>query len=623
MEHLLEQEGVETYFSAMDRHFADFMVELAGEEHKDRHTNLWLASALVSNSVGKGHVCLNLPGIAGMPLAIDYEDQISPVVCPGIEEWVDDLRGLPVIGQPGNFSPLVLDEKNRLYLYRYWCYEQQLGSVILDMAKQWQHMVDKRLLAHGLQRFFPGNDGTINWQCIAAILAVLNRFTVISGGPGTGKTYTVGRIIALLIEQAKGSDIAIALAAPTGKAAARLTDMVRTIKEELDCPPEVKQLIPEKALTIHRLLGPVYGAKTFRYNASNRLPFDIVIIDEASMIDLPLMAKLTTSLKENSRLILLGDKDQLASVEPGAVFGDICDTGNVNTFSAGFASASRELVSHELPHRKGEDNVLSDSIVVLQRSYRFGPDSGIGLLASTVNEGKPSDALDLLKGVAHDDIHWRNLPPAEKLESLIEERYFPFYREYLTSKSPEEAFSLFKRFHLLCALRHGPYGVIAVNSIIERVCRRRGLVQAGRRWYKCQAVMVTSNDYQLKLFNGDVGILFPDQEADGELKVFFPSEGGGFRKLLPGRLKDYEMVYGMTIHKSQGSEFDHVAILLPDRLSEVLSRELLYTAITRARKSVEIWGREEVFTGALNRTIRRQSGLRCMLRSMYQSDQYG
>ena len=604
----IDKEIAEVYFSEIDRHFADFMVELAGAIPLRRCENLWLVSALVSRYVGRGHVCLNLTEIAGMALAVDDEGEIPPVVCPGIDEWVVDLRKIPVVGQPGDFKPLVLDEKFRLYLYRYWLYEKQLTRFILDRVERHPREVDKGLLSEGLKRFFPGDDEKVNWQGVAAALAVFNQFTVISGGPGTGKTHTVARILALLIDQAKGAGIAIALAAPTGKAAARLTDMVSTIKAELDCPLKVKALIPDKAFTIHRLLGPIYGAKTFRYNASNRLPYDVIVIDEASMIDLPLMAKLATALKENCRLILLGDKDQLASVEPGAVFGDICDTGSVNTFSTDFASAVGQLISSELPHQEVQGSVLADSIVVLQNSYRFGPESGIGLLASAVNEGRPSEAFILLKGT--NDINWHEVPPGENLDNAIEESFLAFYSDYLTSQSPEEAFSLFNRFHLLCALRHGPYGVIALNRIIEQMCRRRGLIQKAGRWYKCQPVMVTSNDYQLKLFNGDVGILFPDQDAGGQLRVYFPADDGGFRKLLPGRLKNYETVFAMTVHKSQGSEFDNVMVLLPDRPSKVVTRELVYTAITRAKKSVEIWGSEIALREAFSRTTRRESGLK-------------
>ena len=610
----MDKEIAETYFSEIDKYFADFMVELAGRIPPHSGENLWLASALVSHYVGRGHVCLNLPEVAGMAPAADDEGEIRSAVFPGIDEWVGDLRGLPMVGQPGDFKPLVLDEKFRLYLYRYWLYEQQLARFILDRAQHHPREVDKELLAEGLKRLFPGNSGEkINWQVVAAALAVFNQFTVISGGPGTGKTHTVARILALLIEQAKGAGSAIALAAPTGKAAARLTDMVSTIKAELDCPLEVKALIPDKAFTIHRLLGPIYGAKTFRYNASNRLPYDVIVIDEASMIDLPLMAKLATSLKENCRLILLGDKDQLASVEPGAVFGDICDTGSVNTFSTGFASAVGQLIPSGLPHQEVQGSVLADSIVVFQKSYRFGPESGIGLLASAVKECNPSEAFMLLKGANQDDIIWREAPPGESLDNAIEENFFAFYSDYLTSQSPEEAFSHFNRFHLLCALRHGPYGVIALNRKIEQMCRSRGLIEKAGRWYKCQPVMVTSNDYQLKLFNGDVGILFPDPDARGQLRVYFPADGGGFRKLLPGRLKAYETVYAMTVHKSQGSEFDNVMVLLPDRPSKVVTRELVYTAITRAKKSVEIWGSEIALREALSLTTRRESGLKDML----------
>lgn len=610
MTHLFDRSITETYFFPVDTYFADFMVDLEGALPADRQRNLWLASALVSNFVGKGHVCLNLPEIAGMPLA-NGDDGSPPVfVCPGIEEWVNDLQGLSVTGKPGDFSPLVLDEKNRLYLYRYWHYEQQLARTIQEMIRYRNCSVDRGLLTEGLRRAFPDNDVTIDWQRVAAILAVFNRFTVISGGPGTGKTYTVGRILSLLIDQAKDRDIGIALAAPTGKAAARLTDMVRKIKGEGDCTPEVKRLVPEKALTIHRLLGPVYGTRAFRHNATNRLPFHVVIVDEASMIDLPLMAKLVMSLREDSRLILLGDKDQLASVEPGAVFGDICSTGGINTFSEGFANEVGEFISHTLPHGSFQVSSLSDSIVVLQKSYRFGPDSGIGILASMVNAGKSSEAFEVMNVRKHGDVQWKDVPPPERLELTIKDCYFPFYREYFASKNPEQAFFLFNRFHLLCALRHGPYGVLAINRIIEHMCRSSGLFHGDGKWYACQPVMVTSNDYQLRLFNGDIGILFPDVEADGALKVFFPLEGGGFRKLLPGRLKSWETAYSITVHKSQGSEFDDVAIILPDRMADVLTRELLYTAITRAKKTVEIWGTEANFSEALSRTVRRESGLK-------------
>lgn len=610
----IDRTFAETYFSSLDRHFADYMVELSGEASPEVQKNLWLAAALVSASVGRGHVCLNLADIAGLPIETDEDGEMPMLLCPRIDEWIASLKGLSVVGNPGEFKPLVLDEKLRLYLYRYWLYEKQLANSILTMAESHLPIVDKETLADSLKRFFPVEDHAINWQCIAAILSALNRFTVISGGPGTGKTHTVARILALLIEQATDAPLSIALAAPTGKAATRLTDMVRTIKEELNCPSEVKAIIPEKAFTIHRLLGPVHGGKTFRYNESNRLPFEVVVVDEASMVDLPLMAKLARALKEGSRLLLLGDKDQLASVEPGAVFGDICLTGRINTFSRSVAGVVKELLSVELPYCENQGSPITDSIVVLTKSYRFGEESGIGKLASAVKESRIDDVFDLLKDRTCNDVCWRDVPSTEKMAGAVEEAFSSFYTSYLKANSPEEAFSSFQRFHILCALRQGPYGAVSLNRIIEHMCRRMGLIQKKERWYRCEPVMITKNDYQLMLFNGDVGIVFPDVEKEGQLRVFFPAEGGRYRKILPGRLKNCETLYAMTVHKSQGSEFDHAVLLLPDRPSKVVTRELVYTAITRARKSVEIWGTEYVLRTALSQTTRRESGLRDILK---------
>lgn len=593
----------------MDRYFADFMVALAGGQCDNDRDNLWLASAMISNRVGQGHVCLNLTEVAGKAVATDDIAKDSLWVCPELDVWVHSLRSQPVVGAPGEFTPLVLDEKFRLYLYRYWLYERRLKEFLLIMKGPHGRPVDGNALAEGLKKYFPRDGGEINWQSVAACLALLNRLTVISGGPGTGKTHTVGRILTLIVEQAGDQPISIALAAPTGKAAARLTDMVRTVKEEIDCPSGVKDRIPDKAFTIHRLLGPIRGRKGFRYNNSNRLPHDVIVIDEASMVDLPLMAKMVSALREDSRLILLGDKDQLASVEPGAVFGDLCDTGNTNVFSMELARRVRQLVGFEVPHEESPKSALSDSIVVLRKSYRFGQDSGIGLLASAVRERDISRVFALLKESGRDDIKWRETPPVNHLERVVEEELSDYYRDFLASQNPEEGILHFSRFRLLCALRQGPYGAPALNEVLERLFRQRGFIPKTGRWYRGQPIMVTGNDYNLRLFNGDVGILYPDPRSGDELRVYFPAEGGGFRRLLPGRLKDYETVYAMTVHKSQGSEFDHVVLLLPDGPSKVVTRELVYTAITRAKKKVEIWGSEQALGDALLQTVRRESGL--------------
>jgi exodeoxyribonuclease V alpha subunit len=598
-------------FSEIDRQFARFMLELSDEPVLAEPTALLVASALASNAVGRGNICTLLSQWAGRPIVWTEDRVEDEYLCPDVEAWEKLLAEASVVGRPGEFKPLILDAKHRLYLHRYWSYERQLADTILGKSKGAVDGLNEGVLKDGIERLFPGGTEETDWQRVAAFAAVNQAFTAISGGPGTGKTYTVVKILALLLEQSDNRS-RIALCAPTGKAAARLRAMVRELKPGLNCSPEVKAMIPEEASTIHRLLGPVRGRRRFRYNEEERLPYDVVVVDESSMSDLPLMAKLAAALPEKSRLILLGDKDQLASVEPGAVFGDICDTGESNLFSPAFSQIAERVTGCEVPASGGPKEALSDSVVVLTRSYRFTPESGIGRLSRLVKSGDGAAALELLKGGDFPDISWRAVPPADTLSRLIEKELLDTYAGYLNSASAQEAFERFNAFHLLCALREGPHGVVAINETIEGLAIRHALIRRAGRWYKGRPVMIVSNDYRLKLYNGDVGILFPDD--DESLRVFFPTEDGSFRMLGPGRLSAFETAYAITVHKSQGSEFDHVLLLLPDRYSEVVTRELVYTGITRARKKVEIWGREESFIEALSRQIRRESGLKDRLK---------
>jgi exodeoxyribonuclease V alpha subunit len=579
-DHALSAEGI---FTDLDCHFADFMKTLSPDLPEREGFHLWLASALTSNSIGKGHVCLDLSSVAGQSYPAEEDGQEAFFLCPDLEEWHLALRKAPVVGAPGEGTPLVLDGKHRLYFYRYWLYETELARAILARKETVPRDVKEDLLKDGLGRMFPlHEEEEPDLQRLAADIALHRGFSVISGGPGTGKTFTVAKILALLLEQAGENGLDIALTAPTGKATARLRESIKNSKEGLDCAPEIKASIPHESFTIHRLLGPLYGTKRFRFNSANPLPYDVVVVDEASMIDLPLMAKLVEALPERSRLILLGDKDQLASVEPGAVFGDICDSGST----------------------------LADSIVLLQRNYRFNPQSGIAALAREINQGNAQGAIRILQEDQYTDVSWRPTPAADALAYALEERVLDSYRSFLKADSPEEAFRMFNRYHILCALRYGPYGILTVNGMIESMCRRSGLIRQRGKWYKGQPVMVTANDYHLKLYNGDVGILFPDPEAGGALRAHFSTESGKFRRILPTRLSACESAYAITVHKSQGSEFDHVLVLLPDRDSPVVTRELIYTAITRAKKSVEIWGAEESLYEAVAKRRERKSGLR-------------
>jgi exodeoxyribonuclease V alpha subunit len=329
------------------------------------------------------------------------------------------------------------------------------------------------------------------------------------------------------------------------------------------------------------------------------------------MVDLAMMSRLASALRPDARLILLGDRDQLASVEAGAVLGDICDTGTVHRFSKKFCEELADLTgappSCEIA--EAETSGLADGIVELQRSYRFGESSGIRAASRAVNEGDGDEALRLARSGEFDDIGWQALPARAELETALTKPVRQAFGAYLDRlDDPEAAFSAFNGFRLLCAVRSGPFGVENVNRLVERILRRSGMIQGGGEWYPGRPVMVTRNDYSLRLFNGDVGLALPD--GKGGTAAFFPEEGGGIRRVAPLRLPEHETVFAMTVHKSQGSEFDRVLLLLPDADVPVLTRELVYTGLTRAIRRADIWAAPSIFRDAVRRPIRRASGLR-------------
>jgi exodeoxyribonuclease V alpha subunit len=577
----------------IDLQFAEFMCRQAGSE--DQH--LVAAASLLSRGVTAGDVCLDL--------ASALEGDAPAFGVAKVESWARNLRAFSVVGAPGEFKPLILDESNRLYLHRYWRYEKELAEAIQKRGAAADF--DRDLLKQGLQRLFPQHSGETDWQRIAAIAAVTRRFCVISGGPGTGKTSTVVKVLALLLEQQGREGCRIALAAPTGKAAARLKE---SIMGGGDFDEEVRALIPEDVFTLHRLLGYLKNSCSFRHNGDNPLPYDIVIVDEASMVSLPLMAKLVDALRTDTRLILLGDRDQLASVEAGAVLGDICNSGSSYGFSPAFATLAAELCGDSLPVQDC-GTPLGDAVVLLTKSYRFSATSGIGKVGGLVNAGDGAGALETFKDKSFPDISIADTPPAATLAEALAPRIVEGYAAYLDKKlSPEQAFASFGRFRILCATRTGPYGVEAINQLVEERLAKAGLIHPEGRWYAGEPVMITSNDYNIGLFNGDVGLILPDPESGNELRAYFPSGTGTMRKVLPLRLPEHERAFAMTIHKSQGSEFDRVLMILPDRDAPLLTRELIYTGITRAKQSVELLGTAELFQAAVKRRIVRRSGLR-------------
>ena len=627
-------------FSAIDVHFARLVTRLNGEMLPD----LALAAAMVSRATREGHICLDLREVAGKPLANDPEG----LLCPGPADWCEMLRRSAVVGCPGDYKPLILDDEPQLYLYRYWQYQQKLAEAVKarlsgfstaeggaasgsPMLPSLEGRGRGRVTPNGtlkalLERLFPSSTtDEVDWQKVAAFAAASQTFCVISGGPGTGKTTTVATILALLLEGTPSLNLRIALAAPTGKAAARLQEAIKNAKAKLPCPEPVRQAIPETASTIHRLLGAIQGSPYFRHHEENPLPVDVVVIDEASMVDLALMSKLFQALPLQARVILLGDKDQLASVEAGAVLGDICETGKRIFFSRGFGKAIEDICRCQLDQALLADDPAQtpkDCVIQLQKSYRFADAGGIGMLSQKVRDSDAAGAMNTLKSGKYPAVSWHEITSGTLLGEAIRDELLDGFRGYFEAverlkthpggDAPTrigEVFELFAQFRILCAVREGFCGIKALNGLVEHLFEEQQLLRKGTGWYPGRPILIGRNDYNLHLFNGDVGIFLPDPLVEASSRVFFPGPEGGFRTFHPLRLPEHETVFAMTVHKSQGSEFNHVMFILPDRDSPVLTRELVYTAITRAKERVSLWGPENLFMKAIGRSTRRMSGL--------------
>ncbi len=482
------------------------------------------------------------------------------------------LRSCAVVGDAGEFKPMILDA-GMLYFERYWHHETGLAATLRTRASAQDLKIDEKLLADGLRKYLANADDA---QRAAAENAVRRTFSVITGGPGTGKTRTATVVLALIATQlaAQKKTARFALAAPTGKAAARLKDSLSAVLDTLQVPDEVRKILPASASTLHRLLGGSSGSAEFRHNLSNPLPVDVLVVDEASMIDLPMMARLFAALRPDTQVLLLGDADQLASVEAGHVFGDIC--------ASGLAGVSQ-----------------------LVRNYRFSEKSSIHRLSQAIRAGNVDAALAELR-TSSEDITASELPVSPALPARI----VAGFRQYLTLTEPHAALDAFGKFRILCALRDGPSGVSHLNRLAMLALCDAGLLKNDSAYHKGMPLLVTRNDYQLRLFNGDIGLILPNEA--GEMRAYFDEETG-VRDILPARLPEHETAFAMTVHKAQGSEFDSILLMLPERDSPVLSRELLYTAITRAKTNAEIWWSEPALRAALARRAVRWSGLKARL----------
>jgi exodeoxyribonuclease V alpha subunit len=701
---LIDAWTAQGWIRQLDAVFARFL----WEEVPDAPPLLIFGALLASHQLAHGHACLDLGAALEDPemtLALPPEvanPGADPVANPGAAEalprspaallehvslprWQAALDVPALVGHGPGATPLVRVER-RLYLRRCWQYEQDINAGImarLARNAELQAALPAARLRGLLDALFPAATtagavdsagGGTDWQKIACAAAARSAFTIITGGPGTGKTTTVVKVLAALQALALGAaqgqegaprPLRIRLAAPTGKAAARLSESISGAVARLpvgDLPfgVAIRGAIPTDVSTLHRLLGSRPGSRRFRHDADNPLALDVLVVDEASMIDLETMAALLQALPPRGRLILLGDKDQLASVEAGAVLADLCREARAGRYTTAtrdwLAEVTGEHIDAALVDRNGTD--LDQAVVMLRHSHRFAADSGIGRLATAVNAGdrqavarfwrqphagvarlagrecERDFAALVLNGQAQTELELalsgplRQQPP-DAPGALHGPQGYANYLRVMRERAPgpeadqaaldDWALAVLQAhgaFQLLTTLRHGQWGVDGLNRRVAQLLRDQGLIAASGDWYAGRPVLVARNDYALGLMNGDIGITLALPRAADQppaLRVAFPmTDGSGRVKwVLPSRLQAVETVFALTVHKSQGSEFEHAAVVLPERLSPILTRELLYTGITRARAFLTLLspGGEGILEQGIARQVRRASGL--------------
>lgn len=574
--------------SVLARSYQHWLVRVA----PDMPASLCSAIELLLQAVEAGHVCIRL--------APEFTAEWDGLLQGRHDGTNNQWPGNEWVGKPGSYAPFVLDDSGRFYLARYWHHEERVAALLRARALRLLPQLHAEPLTAALDALFEKNPD--DCQRLAALLAAFKPLTLVSGGPGTGKTTTVVKMLALLQSQQIDNPLRILLAAPTGKAAQRLTESIRNTKEKLPLTAVQKALIPEDAQTLHRLLGAQGDTGRFHHDSRNPLACDLLLIDEASMIDLALMHAVLDALPVEARLVLLGDRNQLASVEAGSVFGDLCAAQGCSTELRAALQPYGVSLSAQAP-----DSALADCRVELTHSYRFAQGSGIAQLATAARDGKVDEFIATLKA-APADVQWQPVSEVADLRQALQEGYAGFRHATLTGDA-RQAFRAFLDFRVLCAHRKGGRGVEGLNALMESA--------RSETWYAGRPVIVRENHYALRLFNGDIGICLAT--ADG-LRVFFESSvsesapsqhanGSQYRALAPGRLPAHEAAWAMTVHQAQGSEFEAVLLVLPDMMTPVLDRPLVYTAVTRAKKQFALHGTASVIAESLVRLPQRESGL--------------
>lgn len=596
------EEGVESGWIEMyERELIRFLEKEYGEISNEIRTCLVFLSLFIK----AGHTCLPVdrsPLEWAEILGLDLGDKSL-----FLDEKMkrEALKSSPIVGSAGDMNPLILTG-NQLTFRRFWFYENTAGQWINKIISNKSITGIYDISPRYLDDFFPEETAGVNWQKVAAALSLIKPFLIISGGPGTGKTTTVARILALH-QRLSDERLDIALAAPTGKAAGRMGEALKRELEKLKLSPQELKHFPTEAKTVHRLLSGTEPRGLLPKVEKKLLRHDLIIIDEASMMDLSPMYRLISHLSDHTKLILLGDKDQLASVEAGAVFADLCQKTE-NGFLPETIQKMKQMGIH-FDRPEHVQSGIGDSIVYLTKSYRFDETSGIGRLAELVKnqyqENNPEAVFEVYSDLKHQSFNYQK----EDIEYVLKDikRKIEHCSEM---KNHEELLSFWKQSIWLMVLRRGLTGTERMNRLIEERLAMERIVKMDAGWYHGRPIMITQNDYNLGIFNGDLGVALMDD--DGSIWVYVET-GSDVKRFKPQRLSHYDPAYFLTVHKSQGSEFDHVNLLLPQADTPVLTRELIYTAITRARKSFSLHGSMDLFETGMRRETQRFTGLKELL----------
>jgi exodeoxyribonuclease V alpha subunit len=582
----------------------------------------------VSETLGRGSICLDINQYQADLLQNELKNPFTGEAGE-LDSGLLNTSPHVSVANLNCLTPFILED-GKLYMHRYYTYqvkiaqkikgfidaEEEVYSTRIEWLKENQAFIDTIFPSVKPEEPRLPELEQVDWQKTAALMACLNNFTIITGGPGTGKTTTVARILAILFQQ--NPDLKVALAAPTGKAATRMAESLHQAKESINgIPDEIKGKFDTIApRTLHRLLEKMPESMLFRHNAKEPLEYDLVVIDEASMVDTGMMYKMLEALRPHQRIIFLGDKNQLASVEAGSIFGDLCRTqqGIMNHLPDTRFELCHYFMHSQIPGtfllKPNITNVLSGHVIQLYHNYRVDSQI-ISTACSLIIENDQKKLIPFLTNSENlNSIELDPIYDSKKLTDLARG-----YIEYIREPDIRQALRKINRVRVLCAVREGKHGIYMINRIIEKLLKSETanpeLFGPAPGFYHNQLIMVTSNNYDLGVFNGDTGIIRRKSDADRMLYAYFESENPEKPKeILPGYLNDYEAVYAMTIHKSQGSEFESVAVILPENENAgILTRELLYTAVSRAKRHVLIQSPENVLLATAEREVSRASGI--------------